>query len=440
MRPSGLQAGARKSSAGNFESAPNRRAVQSDPTPRPDQIPQEALSPWQEPVRGGYPEPGIFTRPPSDLLREMIAGTAPQPPISRLTGMRLIECGVGTAAFSMPLSDWLCTSQGAISIGPTTIPADAAMACAIQTELPSGTPLSTAELSLRLLRPAPAGDSITARGRVVDVRRTIALAEVTVTDRHQQLIAHGSSLCVLAPEAERAGARPTEEPSAIPDADPGPPAADAAISTSADAAIGTPADAAIGTPADAAIGTPADAAIGTPAERGGPDPWERPAIGVVLAQDVWEQMTGLEVLRAQLAGELPEPPIHHLTGLRVTEAAERQATYAMPAGEWLCAPVRGRVQGGAVALLAEAGLSGAIQTTVPAATAVAPIDLKINYLRPLAADGAPATATGQVLHSGRRMAVATAQVIDSGGRPVAVATGSAMLLPGRAVALSPPRA
>ena len=68
------------------------------------------------------------------------------------------------------------------------------------------------------------------------------------------------------------------------------------------------------------------------------------------------------------------------------------------------------MQGGAVALLAEAGLSGAIQTTVPARTALAPIDLKVNYLRPLAADGRLATATGRVLHSGRRVAVATAEV------------------------------
>lgn len=368
-----------------------------EPEPIPIRQPTEAggRSPWQEPVRGGYPEPAIFREAPSVMLRAMVAGTAPQPPISRLTGMRLVECGIGTTSFSMPLSGWLCTSQGAISIGPLTIPADAAMACAIQTELPPATPLTTAELSLRLLRPAPAGGSITARGRVIDVRRTIALAEVTVTDQDERLIAHGSSLCVLAPESDRPSA-PDEPvvPQRLVDGD---------------------------------------------RETDGPDPWQRPAIGEILPQDVWERMTGLEVLRAQLDDELPAPPIQHLTGLRATEASERQATFAMPAAEWLCAPIPGRVQGGAVALLAEAGLSGAIQTTVPARTALAPIDLKVNYLRPLAADGRLATAAGRVLHSGRRVAVATAEVVDADGRPVAVATGSGMLLPGRAVALSPPR-
>ena len=367
--------------------------------PIPIRQPSDAgPSPWQEPVRGGYPEPEIFQQAPSVMLRAMVGGTAPQPPISRLTGMRLVECGVGTTSFSMPLSDWLCTSQGAISIGPLTIPADAAMACAIQMELPPATPLTTAELSLRLLRPAPAGGSITARGRVVDVRRTIALAEVTVTDRDERLVAHGSSLCVLHPEPGRGSAR-AEAPlprTARPDTAPPPDAAE------------------------------------------GPDPWQRPALGEVLPQDVWEQMTGLEVLLALTNDELPAPPIQQLTGLRATEASERQATFAMPAGEWLCAPIPERVQGGAVALLAEAGLSGAIQTTVPARTALAPIDLKVNYLRPLVADGRLATATGRVLHTGRRVAVATAEVVDADGRPVAVATGSGMLLPGRAVALSPP--
>lgn len=349
-------------------------------------------SPWREPVRGGYPDPPIFRQAPSVVLRAMAAGTAPQPPISRLTGMRLVECGIGTTSFTMPLSDWLCTSQGAIAIGPLTVPADAAMACAIQMELPPATPLTTAELSLRLLRPAPAGGLITARGRVIDVRRTIALAEVTITDEDERLIAHGSSLCVLHPDADRAPAVEAPQPR---------------------------------------TSTP-------PPVEEGPDPWQRPSIGEVLSQDVWERMTGLEVLRAQLDDELPAPPIQHLTGLRPTEASERQATFAMPTTEWLCAPVPGRVQGGAVALLAEAGLSGAIQTTVPARTALAPIDVKVNYLRPLAADGRLATAAGRMIHSGRRVAVATAEVVDADGRPVAVATGSGMLLPGRAVALRRP--
>jgi uncharacterized protein (TIGR00369 family) len=143
----------------------------------------------------------------------------------------------------------------------------------------------------------------------------------------------------------------------------------------------------------------------------------------------------MQILEALLSGELPAPPLHHLTGLTLTSVGPNRAAFALPASEWLSAPPPGRVQGGGVAMVAESALSAAIQTTVPAATALAPIDLKINYLRPLVADGRVATAHGEVIHAGRRIAVGNAEVLDADGRRIAVATGSAMLLPGRPASL-----
>jgi len=43
-----------------------------------------------------------------------------------------------------------------------------------------------------------------------------------------------------------------------------------------------------------------------------------------------------------------------------------------------------------------------------------------------------------VLHAGRRIAVASAEVLDADGRAVAIATGSAMILPNRPAALGAP--
>ncbi len=112
--------------------------------------------PWQEPVRGGYPDPSLLLRPGIEQLGEMLAGRTPRPPISRLTGMSLVEAGTGTATFELPLTDWLRSPQGAISIGPLVMPTDAAMACSIQTMLPHGRrsphPSSPCACSLRLAR------------------------------------------------------------------------------------------------------------------------------------------------------------------------------------------------------------------------------------------------------------------------------------------------
>jgi uncharacterized protein (TIGR00369 family) len=368
-------------------------------------------APWREPVRGAYPDPRHWALSGVELLRAMLAGGVPQPPISRLTGMRLVEIGAGSAAFSMPLTGWLCSPQGAISIGPLTIPADGAIACAVQTELPPATPFSTSELSLRLLSPVAPGGTLTARGRLIQLRRRLALAEVAVTDEEDRMIAHGSSLCFVQPQVSLA----PEPPDTLRER-------------------GRPPTEARRSPAEArgAQPQPEPDDVGPAAD---PDPFRRLPQGEVLDQDVWQRLTGLEVLLAQLGGELPLPPIHYLTGLTLVAAAPGEVTLTMPASEWFCAPPRERVQGGSVALLAEAALSSAIQAQLPAATALAPVDLKVNYLRPLAADGRSARADGHVVHAGRRIAVGRAEVLDADGSPVAVATGSAMILPGREASL-----
>lgn len=125
----------------------------------------------------------------------------------------------------------------------------------------------------------------------------------------------------------------------------------------------------------------------------------------MVAQEAWEQMSGIEILRAQIAGDLPFPPIHYLTGLGPTEINPGEAVFALPCHEWLCSPL-GMLEGGTIAMLADSALVAAIQTTVPAGTAVAAIDLKVNFLRPVPADGRDLLAHGRVRHAGRTIAIA----------------------------------
>src|SRR5207244_2269256 len=122
--------------------------------------------------------------------RALINGLTPRPPLQYLTGLQLVEVGAGSAAFEMPLSPWLLSPQGAISIGPLSIPADAALGCAVQTVLGADTAFTTSELSLRLLAPATPGETAVARATVVHAGRTLALSEGTVTDAHGRLLAH----------------------------------------------------------------------------------------------------------------------------------------------------------------------------------------------------------------------------------------------------------
>jgi uncharacterized protein (TIGR00369 family) len=345
-------------------------------------------SPWQEPVRGGHPDSSLFALSGLEQLRAMLDGHVPQPPIGRLTGMTPTEVGAGSAAFAMPASGWLASPHGPLQIGVLAVLADGPLGCAVQTALPPGTPYTTSELSMRLLAPVRPGGELTARGSLIQSRRTIALSEVYVQDERGRLVAHGSSLCFLI----------------VRDGDPPPPPKRLPK-------------------------------VETPSEES-PDPYLRPPMGEVLPQEIWDRMSGLEVLRAQIAGDLPPPPLHHLTGIFPTAAEEGSATFTLPATEWLCAPPPGRVEGGVVGLLADSALASAMQTLLPAGTAYAPVDLKVNFLRPARTDGRDLTATGRVANAGRSILVADAEVVDADGKLVAIARGSALVRPGQPASLT----
>jgi uncharacterized protein (TIGR00369 family) len=332
--------------------------------------------PWQEPVRGAYPDPSTAGVPGVEQLR-LLLETGAMPPISHLVGMVLTDVGLAAAAFSMPASRWLLSPQGVISCGTLAMLADGPLGCAVHSALPAATAYSTSELSLRLLRPARPGGTLVARGRVIHAGRSLALSAVQIVDGNGRLLADGSSMCFVRPLP---GVPADSAPPALP------PAADDA-----------------------------------------PDPYARPALGHVLEQETWDRMSGLEVIQAQIAGDLPNPPIHFLTGLRGVEARSGEAVFALPCHEWLCSPLR-TVQGGAIAMLADSALVSAIQTMAPPGAVVAAVDLKVNFLRPALPDGRELRAHGRVRHAGRTISIAEAEVVNADGKPVAIATGSSMVL------------
>jgi uncharacterized protein (TIGR00369 family) len=299
------------------------------------------------------------------------------------------EIGRGTATFTMPASPWLLSPQGLISVGTLAILADGPLGCAVQTSLPAGARYATSELSLRLLRPARAGGKLIARGTLVHGGRAIALSNVQILDDRGRLLADGSSLCFITP--------PSDQPQTTQEETPRPESVNPEPDT--------------------------------------PDPFERPALGEVLNQDlVWNRLSGREVLEGQLTGDLPSPPMHYLTGVSPTEVGAGEATFTLPCHEWLCSPL-GTVEGGMIAMLADSALVSAAQTNAPAGAALGAIDLKVNFLRPVLPDGRELVARGRVRHSGRTITVAEAEVVNADGKTVALATGSALILPGRSSSL-----
>jgi uncharacterized protein (TIGR00369 family) len=342
---------------------------------------------WKEDVRGGYPDPRLVALPGRRRLECWRRGIMPPPPLAHLTGAMPAGFGTGTAEARMPASPWLAASNGLITGGALAILADIAFGISVETQLPAATPYTTAELSLSFLRPARPNGSLSAGGQAIHVGRSVGFSEAFVIDEESDtLLAHGTSRLTIFPPLDPA---------------PDPPETIA----------------------------PHEAPLYE-----SPDPYLRPPPGGVIPQEVWAELPGAEILRRQLSGELPPPPLHHLTGLSLKEYAEGSATFTMPCTEWLASPT-GRLQGGTIAMLADFAMLAAVQTTTPAGLAFAGLDLKVNFLRPVPPGDGQLEARAEIVHAGRTLAITRSTVTNPEGKAVALATGSSLYLPGRPASL-----
>lgn len=339
---------------------------------------------WREqPVRGGFPDREVLGLSGFERIRDLMRA-GPRPPVSYLTGLHATDTDIGSCTFVMPATRWLLPPQGLISGGAVALLADAALGMAVHTALPS----TTSELSIHLLRPIRAdGGLLTTRTAINHTGKSVALSSGSVHDSTGRSVAYCSSRCYIFP--------PLDE---------------------------TP--------------PPPDAREWVEPDYPGPHPFQRPAHGRILPLEEWRKRSGIEILEGLTQGGLPMPPIHYLTGLRPATFAEGTSTFTLPASPWLAAP-HGGVHGGAIALLADSAIAGAIQTTVPAGNGYAMLDLKIYFTRPVPCDDAELTAEATVVNRSRSMAIATCEVTNAQRKRVAFASGSALIVD-RPIIGSPP--
>jgi uncharacterized protein (TIGR00369 family) len=133
---------------------------------------------------------------PLDLLRGMIAGEVPPPPVARLLGFDLIEAEENRCVFRLVVDERHANPMGTLHGGIVCDIADAAAGSAIGTTLKAGESYTTLELSMNFLKPVWK-TTLTAVGKVVKRTRKIGVSLVEVTDAEGSLVAWGKSTCLI---------------------------------------------------------------------------------------------------------------------------------------------------------------------------------------------------------------------------------------------------
>ncbi|AOS97617.1 hypothetical protein AUP74_02203 [Microbulbifer aggregans] len=339
----------------------------------------------EEPHRGAIADLRALQQPGLDTFRRYIGGALPHPPIWRLTGMRPTEAGLGKSTFSMPITPWLADGTGIYWGGIYALFADSPLASAIWTTMPAGKVLTTSELNMNFVRPlSEKTRNIIGHASTVHSGSQVGLSTVLITDQDGRTLAFGSSRCLIAD-------------------------------------------------------FPVDPEEEFPAPDTGPTAPEDPYLREVPESDFCklEEFGGCKPIDLQQATihEGRTHPIWLFTGYRATDIQDGFCQSTLPSSAWF-SNGSFSINGGLLAWAADFTMGGAVYSTLSAGDIFATLDMHIRFTRPATIDSGPLTLTSKVLHRGRRLRVSACDIDNAEGKRVAMATGSALVIPGGAKMLS----
>ncbi len=137
-------------------------------------------------------------------------------------------------------------------------------------------------------------------------------------------------------------------------------------------------------------------------------------------------MTGLEILKAMAAGELPAPSICETMPMQMLAAESGTVTFSCQADERHFNPLGG-IHGGFAATVLDSVTGCAIHSMLQAGVSYGTIDLNVKMCRPLKPQQRY-LAVGKVVNLSKNLAISEGQIVDEAGKIYAHATATCMIL------------
>lgn len=125
--------------------------------------------------------------------------------------------------------------------------------------------------------------------------------------------------------------------------------------------------------------------------------------------------SGMEVMRALQAHDVPPPPIMNLFGFEGETVEPGKVTFSIVPDESHF-NLLGMVHGGVMATLLDTVMGCAVHTMLPAGRSYTTLNISVNYIRAITLKTAKVFAEGITVHVGRTTAIATGRVVDADGK------------------------
>ena len=134
------------------------------------------------------------------LIKGLMEGRFPAPPISEVLGFDVVEAEFGRVVFTYTPVSGHYNPLGTVHGGIAATLLDSVMGCCIHTTLKAGIGYTTVEIKVNYVRAmTDKTGPVRVEGKVINVGSRIATSEGKLYDGAGKLLAHGTTTCLIFP-------------------------------------------------------------------------------------------------------------------------------------------------------------------------------------------------------------------------------------------------
>ena len=151
--------------------------------------------------------------------------------------------------------------------------------------------------------------------------------------------------------------------------------------------------------------------------------------GLLSAEEI-AALSGLDYLRAMVAGRIAAPSMAGTLGFRLAEVEQGRAVFLGEPSDRVLNPMV-IVHGGWALTLIDSACGCAGHTTLAPGRAYTTLETKTNFVRVITAESGTVRGEGKIVAAGRTIITAEARVTDEAGKLLAHGTSTLLVLSAR---------
>ena len=131
------------------------------------------------------------------IMQEMCNGNIPMPSMATTIPMSASEVELGYVTFIVKADDRHLNPMGSVHGGFAATVLDSVTGCAVFSMLEAGLSYTTIDLNVKMCRPVPLNTKLKAVAKIINISKSLGIAEGQLIDNEGKLYAHATATCMI---------------------------------------------------------------------------------------------------------------------------------------------------------------------------------------------------------------------------------------------------